>query len=64
MPLKDITRDAVLAAIGEYDRLGKDKFLSQYGFSDAKRYYVSHKGKLYESKALAGVAQWVESRLV
>jgi hypothetical protein len=34
--LSDITRDAVLGAISEYDRLGQDGFLERYGFDRAR----------------------------
>jgi 5-methylcytosine-specific restriction protein A len=54
--LQDITREAVLAAIAEYGRLGQDHFLSQYGFRPAHQYLLVHKGKFYDSKAIVGVA--------
>lgn len=56
VPLTDITWNAVLAAIREFDVLGRDAFLEKYGFRPAKRYLVSHEGRLYDSKAVAGVA--------
>jgi len=54
--LGDITRDAVLRAIDEYDQLGQDEFLLQYGFDHARRYVLVHDGKRYDSKAIVGVA--------
>jgi hypothetical protein len=56
MTLRDITREAVLAAIAEYDRLGQDEFLSKYGFDRARSYLLIHDGKAYDSKAIVGVA--------
>jgi 5-methylcytosine-specific restriction protein A len=56
MALKDLTREAVISAIAEYDVLGRDAFLSKYGFSDAKRYWLVWNGQQYPSKAIAGVA--------
>jgi 5-methylcytosine-specific restriction protein A len=56
MALAYITKDAVLAAIVEYEALGADTFLSQYGFAPAKRYWLEWNGKRYPSKAIAGVA--------
>jgi len=47
---------AVLAAIKEYDLLGKEEFLSTYGFGSAREYLLLHKGRKYDSKAIAGVA--------
>jgi hypothetical protein len=60
--LGDLTsRDAVLAAIEEFDRLGREEFLRQHGFGKAYGYFVRHNGRPYDSKAIAGVAhgyQW------
>jgi 5-methylcytosine-specific restriction protein A len=54
--LKDITRDAVLKAIDEYDELGQDAFLSRHGFGLARSYFLIRNGKAYDSKAIVGVA--------
>jgi hypothetical protein len=54
--LGDITREAVLAAVAEYDRLGQEEFLYRYGFDRARQYVLLHEGKWYDSKAIAGVA--------
>ena len=56
MALNDITREAVLQAIGEYDRLGQDGFLERYGFDRARQYLLVHDGKRYDSKAIVGAA--------
>lgn len=56
MTLRDVTREAVLAAIREYERLGQDRFLAQYGFDRARSYLLIHDGKAYDSKAIVGVA--------
>jgi 5-methylcytosine-specific restriction protein A len=56
MALNDITRDAVLQAIVEYDRLGQEGFLELYGFDRARQYLLVHDGKSYDSKAIVGVA--------
>lgn len=56
MALKDITRDAVLAAISEYDRVGQDEFLKTYGFKEARSYRLIYNGKAYDSKAIVGAA--------
>lgn len=56
MALKDITRQAVLAAIAEYDRVGQPAFLSRYGFDPARLYLLVHDGKFYDSKAIVGAA--------
>jgi hypothetical protein len=36
MALDDVTRDGVLQAIEEFDRLGSDEFLRTYSFAEAK----------------------------
>ncbi|WP_433179917.1 hypothetical protein [Actinoallomurus sp. CA-150999] len=56
MALTDITREAVLAAIAEFDRLGRDAFLEKYGFDSSRRYWLRYEGARYDSKAIAGVA--------
>ena len=56
MALGDITREAVLAAIAEYDQLGREEFLHRYGFDRARRYVLVNDGKRYDSKAIVGVA--------
>jgi 5-methylcytosine-specific restriction protein A len=54
--LNDITRDAVLQGIDEYDRLGQDGLLGRYGFDRARQYLLVHDGKRYDSKAIVGAA--------
>jgi len=54
--LSDITRDAVLEAIAEYDRLGQDGFLERYRFDRARQYLLVHDGRRYDSKAIVGAA--------
>ncbi len=47
---------AVDAAMDEYDTLGGEAFRTKYGFSKARNWFVVRGGKLYDSKAVAGVA--------
>jgi 5-methylcytosine-specific restriction protein A len=55
--LADLTsRAAVLAALAEFDRLGRGEFLRRHGFREAREYYLVVGGRLYDSKAIAGVA--------
>jgi putative restriction endonuclease len=57
MSLADInTRQAVLAAIAEYDALGQATFLAKYGFGAARSYFLLHDGRRYDSKAIMGAA--------
>ena len=57
MCLRDITsRQAVLDAIAECDDMGQDTFLEKYGFHHARKYFLVHNGRMYDSKAIAGVA--------
>jgi len=50
------SRTAVERAIEEYDRLGQEQFLDKYGFGQARAYLLRYHGRLYDSKAIAGVA--------
>ncbi|WP_223190913.1 HNH endonuclease [Nonomuraea terrae] len=56
MALSDLDREMVLAAIEEYDQLGRDAFLERYGYREARDYFVVHNGRRYDSKPIAGVA--------
>ena len=56
MSLADLTPEAVRQAIAEFDRLGRESFLSTYGFGEAREYFLVHNGQAYDSKAIAGVA--------
>jgi hypothetical protein len=46
----------VRQAVAEYDRLGQDEFLAQYGFGRALAYLLIVGEKSYDSKAILGVA--------
>jgi 5-methylcytosine-specific restriction protein A len=48
--------DAVRAAMDEYDAIGGRAFLQKYGFGVSRGYFVARDCKLYDSKAIAGVA--------
>jgi putative restriction endonuclease len=57
MALSDITdRGAVLSAIAEFDRIGRDAFLAKYDFGESRSYWLVHEGKRYDSKAIIGAA--------
>ncbi|SEM57918.1 hypothetical protein SAMN05444354_1192 [Stigmatella aurantiaca] len=45
MPLRDLTRDSVLKALAEFDELGREPFLRQYGFSRSLEYFIIHGGQ-------------------
>ena len=47
---------AVWSAIEEFDELGRERFLDKHGFGPARRYFLMHEGRAYDSKAIAGVA--------
>lgn len=51
-----LTRDAVLMAVAEYEAVGRDAFLAKYGFGKARDYYLEVDGRHYDSKAIAGAA--------
>lgn len=57
MPLSAIRdRSAVLQAIDEFDRLGREGFLEKYGFGPARAYELVFNGRRYDSKAILGAA--------
>ncbi len=55
--LADLTdRSAVLQAIREFDTLGRDAFLANYGYGEAREIFLLHDGERYDSKAIVGAA--------
>jgi 5-methylcytosine-specific restriction protein A len=57
MALSDLTDPtAVDQAVAEFDRLGRDAFLTKHGFKNARQYFLVRGGRRYDSKAIAGVA--------
>jgi hypothetical protein len=56
MTLGDVTRTGVLAAMREFDRIGRESFLETTEFGPARAYFLQYEGKLYDSKAIAGYA--------
>jgi hypothetical protein len=55
--LSDLTSpDAILEAIDEFDRIGRDAFLEKYGFNPSTGYELVHNGRRYDSKAIVGAA--------
>jgi hypothetical protein len=57
--LADVTREGVVAAIGEFERVGRRQFLRSTGFRGSREYYLAHGGKLYDSKPIVGYAHGV-----
>ena len=51
-----VTHADVVWAVEEYDRLGQDRFLAEYGFGRATAYLLIYEGRSYDSKAVLGVA--------
>ncbi|MFJ6577823.1 hypothetical protein ACIQMY_17825 [Streptomyces sp. NPDC091368] len=57
MKIQDLTdARAVERALAEFDDRGGLAFRKRYEFGSSTRYYVSHAGRLYDAKAIAGVA--------
>ncbi|MGA5019540.1 hypothetical protein ACPCAA_19245 [Streptomyces griseoincarnatus] len=54
------SREAVLGAIDEYNRLGPDEFRATYHYGPARDYVLVYEGRRYDSKAIAGVAHKYE----
>jgi MoxR-like ATPase len=57
VPVSELTSpEAVDQALVEFDELGRDAFLAKYRFGRAKRWFLERDGRLYDSKAIFGVA--------
>jgi len=51
-----VSRDDVMRAIQEYDRLGPDQFFAQHGFAPTTTYELISNDRSYPPKALLGTA--------
>ena len=51
-----VTRDHVLRAIKEYDRLGPERFFSEHGFAPTTTYELAWEKRGYPPKAILGTA--------
>ncbi len=49
-------RAAVIAAIDEFNQLGRGSFLEKYHFGKARKYFLHFEGEIYDSKAIMGAA--------
>jgi hypothetical protein len=55
--LRDLTNpEAVERAVAEFDALGRDAFLSKYGFGPARTFMLHYNDHEYDSKAIVGAA--------
>lgn len=53
----------MLKVLAEHDELGREIFLTKYGFGEARSYVLVYEGQEYDSKAVAGVAhKWDQGR--
>ena len=51
-----VTRDDVVRAIQEYDRLGPGQFFAEHGFAPTTTYYLIWDERHYPPKAILGTA--------
>ena len=51
-----LSREAVLRAIAEFDRLGREPFLERYGYHRSRHLWIVHEGRCYDMKAVWAVA--------
>jgi hypothetical protein len=51
-----VSRDDVLRAIEEYDRLGPERFFSVHGFGPSRSYELLWNGRHYPHKAILGTS--------
>jgi hypothetical protein len=52
----EVSREDVMRAIEEYDRLGPDQFFAQHGFAPTTTYELICNDRSYPPKALLGTA--------
>ena len=51
-----VTRDHVLRAMKEYNRLGPERFFSEHGFAPTTTYELAWEERRYPPKAILGTA--------
>ena len=51
-----VSRDDVLRAIQEYDRLGQERFFAEHGFGPSRTYELVWDKRSYPHKAILGTA--------
>ena len=57
MSLRELTDPAaVRRAALEFDQIGREQFLTKYGFGPARNYFLFVNGQSYDSKAIVGAA--------
>lgn len=57
MSLETLTsKDAVLAAIAEFDEIGREAFLARYGFQPTRDIVLVHEDRRYDSKPIVAAA--------
>lgn len=56
MARPNVTAPDIVAALDEFDLLGRHAFLAKYGFGEARRYFLRRDGTDYDSKAIVGAA--------
>jgi hypothetical protein len=56
------TRQNVLAAIAQFDSMGRTAFLKLHGFGASKRFTLRFQGRSYDSKAILGAASGLTAR--
>jgi hypothetical protein len=54
------SKDVVRQAIDEYDSLGREIFLTKYGYKKSRKYYLHFNGREYDSKAILCAAYGVQ----
>jgi hypothetical protein len=52
----DVTRDDVVRALKDYDRLGPDQFFAQHGYGPSRSYELVWNRRRYPHKAILGTA--------
>src|SRR5690242_17980191 len=53
LALADLTEHAVLAAVEEFDELGRETFLRKYHFGKSRGYFLEHNGSLGQQSSLS-----------
>jgi 5-methylcytosine-specific restriction protein A len=61
IPLSEVTADDIHESLKLYSRFGRDRFLKIYGYKPSHTFKIRIGKKLYDSKAIIGVAAGLEA---
>ena len=60
MVLEDISSEYVIRAIDQFDDIGEEEMLDEYGGGPSTIWYILYKGKCYDQKLICRAAHYLQ----